>query len=321
MQYSRRDMLDELMDFVGESGDDDARDTAEKLLSRVIQTIWLKKDWADHRLPDPYSFTTTANTRNYVLPDYFGRVAGFDRLIRNVTLGSRIRPISQDELDDVAPEAGTTLETSGLPARYILGGTQGVLRQPSSVGEAIEVVSSSPDDVGRLVTVEGQDTSGEWLSAQVALNGTVAVLVGTFRTVINFSKAIPDGTSLPGEGLSSAGIVTLRTTAGLTTLEALKPSESAHERLVLSLYPKPDAPYLIAVPVIRAPKRLIADSDELPRYWGPAVMEECRLEWGLNTGDIKPENFPAIARPCFRDLVQFDNSLAYQDMRVQAFGL
>ena len=40
-----------------------SRNTAERLLVRVVETIWLKRTWRAFRMPDAYEFSTVASTR------------------------------------------------------------------------------------------------------------------------------------------------------------------------------------------------------------------------------------------------------------------
>lgn len=320
MNQTRREFLDDLLDFMGEQGDDLARNSAERVLNRVIGTIWLKHPWTDHRMPTPYQFATVADTRTYVLPAYFGRVAGTEGIIRNLTTGSRIAPANQDALEEDYPHAGTSFEHASTPQCYFLGGTQAVHTQPDTAGEALEVLSDNAADTTIVVTIEGLDANGVYTAVQKTLTGTVAVALGTFSQVINFSKAYPENQEPTTEHTSSAGSVTLRTTGG-TELDVLQPYESAHERPTLTLFPKPDRVYQIAVPVIRAPKRLTKDSDEIPRFWGPALYEEARLEWALNQGELTYQAFILAPRPRLKELIEADNARRYAGQRLTPFQL
>lgn len=319
MQMTKREILDELLDFMGELGDADARNTADRLLSRVIQTIWLQHPWSDHVMPSPLEIATVANQRTYVLPDHFGRVRP-DASMRNLTTGNRIDPIDQNVLEDDYPQAGTTFETAQEPTHFYVAGVQGVAIQPAATGDALEVVSTSALDLTIRVTVEGPTTAGIWTRTTVTLNGITPVAVGTFRNdVLNFSKAYPEGTDPATEGYSSVGSVTLRKVAGAVALETLQPEESAHERRTIVLIHKPDRVYTVVLPFIRAPRRLLADSDEIPRFWGPAVIEEARIEWDYNQGNISLAQMTQIPRPRRMELVQYDNSIRYSSWRTTPF--
>lgn len=320
MTQSRRALLDELLDLMSEPDDDLARATAIAICNRAVETIWLKKEWTDHRMPTPYEFSTVVNQRTYVLPDYFGRVAGFDPYIRNLTTGKRIAPSSVDEIEATNPTAGTTLENAGPPEVYAIAGTQGVHTQPASTGEALEVVSDDATDTSSYVVVEGLSATGIWQRRRAQLMGTTPVAIGTFSQVINFSKGQDDTTTVTG-ALTSAGNVTLRITASATELEVLANDEAAHERLTLVLYPKADAVYTIAVPVIRSAVRLDSDADEVPRYWGPAIIEEAMLNFAFNQGSIPLAQLIAAPRPRLNDLIQHDNSLLYRTMKTRPFTL
>jgi hypothetical protein len=321
VQQTRREIVEELLDFMGEAGDSDAEVSAVLVLNRIIQTIWLKHPWSDHLMPNPVEIATVANQRTYVLPDHFGRVRP-NAAMRNLTSGGMpMEPIAADAAEVEFPMAGTSLETPGLPQRFDLAGTVGIAVQPSSSGEALEVVSSSAADTAVKVTVEGPNAQGVWTRTTVTLTGTVAVAVGTFRNdVINFSKAYADGTDPATPGTSSVGSVTLRKVVGGTVLETLQPEESAHERRTVVIYPVPDAVYTLALPFMRAPRRLIADSDEVPRFWGPAIIEEARLEWTLNGGDLDIVSFTNAKRPRLTELIEHDNSLRYAGWRATHFS-
>jgi hypothetical protein len=240
MQQSRRELLDELLDFMGELDDDDARNTAERMLVRVLQTIWLKHTWSDHLSPDPWLITTVANQRSYALPDHFGRPLP-SGVMRNLTTGGEIRVITKNDVESLYPDAGTTFETAAPPEYFFIGGTQPVSTQPASTGDALEVVSNDAADATIKVTVIGEDVNGIERRKTVTLTGLAPVAVGTFRKITTFGKAYPDGQDPTTEGTSSVGEVTLRKVVGAVALETLLADESSRERLVLTLYQKPDA--------------------------------------------------------------------------------
>lgn len=319
MQVSRREIIAELMDFMGEGSDVDARASAERLLIRVLQTIWLKHSWADHISPDPWQITTVANQRTYALPDHFGRPMP-SGILRNLTTGSEIDLISKHDIEEMHPEAGTTFETAAEPTHYFVGGTQPVGTQPASTGEALEVVSDSATDTTVKVTVIGEDANGIERRKTVTLTGQAPVAVGTFRKITTFGKAYPASQDPTTDGTSSEGSVTLRKVAGAVELDTLLADESSRERLALTLFHKPDAVYALALPFIRAPRRPIYDSDVLPRFWHPAVFEEARLEWALNQGDLSYANFIQAPRLRLKELVEADNALTYSAMRVTPYS-
>jgi hypothetical protein len=320
MQQSRREILDELLDWMGELDDPDARNTAERLLVRVLQTIWLKHTWSDHVSPDPWQITTVADQRTYVLPDHFGRPTP-SAVLRNLTTGEDLRIVTKNDLEAVHPEAGTTLETAAQPDSAFIGGTQPVHTQPSSSGDALEVVSDDVDDTTIKVTVIGEDANGIERRRVVTLTGTAPVAVGTYRKITTFGKAYPESQDPTTEGTSSEGNVTLRKVTGAVELETLQADESSRERLTITLHPKPDAVYVLALPFIRAPRRPIYDSDTLPRFWGPAIFEEARLEWAVDQGDLTYAALLQAPRPRFKELVEFDNALTYAGMRNTPFSL
>ncbi len=319
MNSSRREFLDDLLNFMGELDDADARDIAERLMIRVLQRIWLKHTWADHISPDPWQITTVANTRTYALPDHFGRPMP-SGVMRNLTNGAKLRIITKNDLEEMHPEAGTTFESAGQPQYFFVGGTQCVAAQPASTGQALEVVSSSAADTSVDVTIIGEDANGVEQRTKVTLLGQTPVACGTWRKITTFGKAYQAGIDPSTEYTSSAGTVTLRKISDASTIEQLLSDESSRERLVVTLYRVPDSVYTLALPFIRAPRRPIYDSDPLPRFWGPAMFEEARLEYALNRGEIGFAEFAAAPRPAFKELVEFDNALTYSGMRTDPFA-
>jgi len=306
MQQTRREILDEFLRHADEYNDSEARNLAELLLNRAYLNVWLTHPFNDHRLPSPIQITTIANTRDYVLPQYFGRLPLRVEYLRNLTTEGRLEIWSADKLEERHPEAGTDLESAGTPRIAVIGGVVGVRVQPSSSGQALEVLSSDSGDTDIRVSIEGVDSDGQWNETQVTLSGTNPVAIGTWKPpIVNFAKAYPAGTTPATELTSSRGTVTLRVASGGATLGTLLPEESAREFPSLTLYPKPTtAGEIIAVPAIRAPKKLYLDSDEVPRFWGSAILEEMWRLWKIGTGE-PPAADPG---PEVKRLVAHDNS-------------
>lgn len=306
MHQTRRELLDELLDFVGELGDANARNTAERLLNRAINTLWLRMPWRQFVDPVPYTFSTVGGTRNYALPAYFGRVSNNDGKLRNASLGSPLYPIEREDAEQLFPAAGTALEVAGRSDRYALGGEMPVHTQPATAGEALEVVSDSTSDVNVKVTIAGLNSAGVYFATQVTLNGTTEVAAGTWARIDEFSKAIPAGSNPATEYFSSVGSVTLRKASDATALQTLLPYESLRLVPVLTLYPKPNAVWTISVPVLRRPRRLVYDGDPVPTDWGPALFEQMLIGWRVNTGEIAHDS--NVAEPRYIDLVCHENA-------------
>lgn len=286
MQTSRRTLIDDFTLWVGDAGDVTTRNRAETLLNRVLEGIWMKREWSQFRMPSAYEVATVASTRSVALPDYFGRVSGADRLVRNLTNGGKIYPISRNDLEAMDPYQGTSYETPSSPRYYVIEGTTPVLTQPSASGDALEVLSSSASDVAVRAYVEGVNTSGLVTRVQVTLTGTTPVAVGTFAAPLTkFGKAYPDGTTPTTEGTSSEGTVTLRKVSGSTTLQTLAPDQDAREHLAITLYPMPDAVYTIAIPIVRSIEAYFKDADPLPNNWRNAVFEKMILAWRAGDRD------------------------------------
>ncbi|MCC6989953.1 MAG: hypothetical protein IT181_13190 [Acidobacteria bacterium] len=307
MQVTRRELLDEFLRHVGDVGDTTSRLTASDYLNRAIRTIWLAHAFRDHRLPSPVQVSTIASQRTYVLPQYFGRFPAMTRQLRNLSTGGVITVRNQEALEAEAPTMGSTLEQAGAPRYAFLSAPVGVSVQPTGT-QALEVVSDSASDTDIVVQVEGLDSTGAWNETQVTLAGTSAVALGSWQApLITFSKAYPYGTAAVTAGTSSRGTVTLRVASAGATLQTLLPEESAREFPTLTLYPKPSASgELIALPCIRAPKRLLYDTDEIPRYWTDAVLEEMAALWREQNGEAG--SAADLPRPHLLRLIAFDNT-------------
>lgn len=314
MQSSRKEFLDDFLGYINQSGDAEARNIAERLLNRVIETIWLKRSWRQFIMPTAHEFSTAANTREYALPDYFGRVADAEGMIRDLTNKRRIAPIDRATLEHVDPQQGTSQETTGQPRHYVIEGTVGVHTQPAAAGDALEVVSSSSNDTTVRAYIEGIDSNTQYARSQVTLNGTTPMAVGTWKRVTKFGKSYPEGTDPTTELTSSAGTVTLRKVTGATELQRLLSEESARDLQTIVLHPMPGGVYTIAVRIMRAPERILRDADPLPPFWSNAIFEKMVISWragdqdGLNIDTA--ESWPALV-----DLVCFDTAQAAQVLR------
>ncbi len=303
MLISRREALDELLAHVGESGDPKARNKAERALNRAIERIWQKHAWRDYLLPAPYELTLVSGTRSYGLPDYFGRLGKGQ--VRNLTQGGVLAYIAPDALQDIVPEAGTSLEAPGTPRYYTLDGTTALAVQPSSAGEALEVLSSSASDTNVVVTIAGQTANG-WERLSFTLDGTTPVAVGTWLpTIDEFGKSVIAGTDPTTELTSSVGTVTLRTVSGSTTRGTLLSQESARSLPQITFYPEPNVTDVIGIPVQRRPKRLLFDGDIVPQDWWPAIFEYLVLTWRSNTGEGSE---PGMGWPALVDLIHLENA-------------
>lgn len=319
MQQTRREILDEFLAMVGARRDTDARNRAELLLSRAIMNIWLARPWADHRLPVDPQITTVVGTSVYALPQYFGRIPPFVERIPNLTTGGSVQIVSYEQLRELEPTFGTSLASRGTPRVAAIGSPVGVRVQPSSSGQALEAVSSDGSDTDVKVLIEGVNSDGEWDEAHVTLTGAVAVAVGTWKApIVNFAKSYPAGTTPATEHTSSRGTVTLRVAGGGATLQSLLPEESAREFPALTLAPAPaTAGEVYAIPTLRAPKKLLYDADEVPRFWGSAVLEEMVILWKLADGEVPST---ALPRPELARLIGHDNTTGPRT-RVRPFRL
>lgn len=332
MNESRRELVDRLLTFHGELNDVNARTVAEGLLNNAILQIWLMRAWRCFLVPTPYSLVTIAGTRQYVLPSYFGRIASRDGLVRNLTSGRMLAPREGDDFFLDHPEAGSAVDTAtGEPSEYMIAGMAGVSTQVSAAGVALEAISDSALDVDVQVVIEGLDNNGVYLASAFTLNGTVAVALGTWKQVQNFSKSWPQSVIAPTSAqtlagavayTSSRGNVSLRLAGGAATVyQKLLPYESLREHYTLTLWRTPQAVQTIAFPIIRLPRRLVNDADPVPSMWGPSVFEELRKQWFINTGELSPAQAATMPNRPLIDLVCWDNELrAGGRSHTQPFG-
>ena len=302
MQWTRRELIDDFLGFVTEAGDAVARDVAERVLNRAIEALWLKHDWLQFQSPQPYEIATAAGQRHYALPAHYGRMG--PGLVRNLTNGVALPSLEPADLDALAPGYGTSLDTArSAPRHYILRGTCGVFQQPDvSAGWELEALSSSTNDTDITVSLEGEDTNGMQQRVRVTLSGSTPVSCGTWRYVDHFGKSFPTAIT-PGtssgtvEQTTSRGTVTLRRVTVGTALQQLFADESARQHQLFSLYPTPDAVYVIGCPIHRAPARLLYDADPLPAFWAPATFEEMQVQWRVNTGELSLDQATTMIRP------------------------
>lgn len=310
MQTSRRELLDDFLNYVNAFGDSAKRDQAERLINRVIECIWLKRGWRQFVDPDVYQFSTVANQRAYVLPDYFGRVSGANRVVRNLTRGTLMVPRDRSDLEEEDPKIGTTLETASCPSSYEIAGVTPVQAQPASTGEALEWVSDSGSDITIRAFLEGLDANGVMVQSQITMNGVTPVAAGTWSKIYEAGKSYPEGTAATTELTTSEGTVTLRKVAGATTLQTLAPWQSSRSHQTIVLYHVPDGVYVIGVPILRAPAKLYRDADPLPPFWTNAIFEKMVLSWRVADKNVDADG--ADTWPALIDLITYDNAQTAQ---------
>lgn len=304
MQHARGEALNEFLGHVGELDDPASLRLAQHALNRAMTVLWLKRDWRVFQSPAPFEMACVVGQRSYALPDYFGRISKAGQ-IRNLSRGGcRLDPLPAGVLEREFPWAGTSREVAGPPRFYDLAGVVGVQAQPLPTGEALELVSDNTGDTTVMVSLAGTDGTGTWRRAAYQLTGTTPVTAGTWTYLDEMGKGYPPATA-PTTGLTSAGNVTLRVVSGARVLQSLTPLESAREHQVITLVPKPAAPDVLALPLIRRVKKLAYDSDPLPADWWPALMEELTATWRDNTGEAGTA--AAFPRPMLADLISLEN--------------
>lgn len=321
-QETRRELVDRLLRFAGESlTDADARAIGEDACANAVFSIWLKHPFQEFTMPGDLRLATVAAQSTYILPPYFGRIARKDGIVRNLTTGVKIYPITQQDLEDRYPDIDSAVDTTTSdPQHYSIAGKVGVSAQVATAGELLEVVSDNAADVDVLATIEGL-SGGEWTTTQVTLTGTAPVALGTWTYVQTCSKSYPSGTTPATALTSSRGTVTFRKIAGPVTRQTLLPVEASREQYQFRLHQTPQRVQTIGIPVIRLPRRLFHDGDVIPSMWGPAVFESMHIYFSVNRGEISEAQAEALPRPEFASLVGYDNELKpATSLRKKPFG-
>lgn len=309
VQETRRELVDRLLRFVGETNDADARLIAEDLCANAVFSIWLKHPFQEFTMPTDLRVTTVANQPTYILPTYFGRIARKDGIVRNLTTGVKIYPMTQQDLENRYPDLGSAVDTTTSdPQHYTIAGKVGVGVQVDAAGTQVEIVSDDVADLDVLVTLEGLK-AGEWTTVQLTLGGVFPVAPGTWTYVQTFSKSYPADTTPPTPLTSSRGTVTLRPFGGGAAYQTLLPHESSREQYQFRLHQTPKAVQVIGIPVIRLPRRLFHDGDVVPSLWGPAVFEQMHIDFSVNRGELSIPQAAAMPRPELDRLIGYDNEL------------
>jgi hypothetical protein len=315
---TRRELIDDFVLFVSDQNDDQARSIAEGCLARALTTIWLALPWRVFRSPEPWQLTLEVNRAKYALPDIFGRIGPGE--VRNLTRGTTLTRFQDGEREQMYPMAGTSLEIAGAPSRYEIVGATGAHTQPATTGEELEALSSDSGDTDVVVSLAGEDPDRNWTRAQVTLNGTTPVSLGEWAYVDELGKAFETGVTAPAFGQSSRGTILIRTVADETEIQSLFPQESARQHDVFAVSPKPASADVLALPIIRKPKRLFDTADTLPDLWGPALFEEMMIDWQVNGGEMPYATALQLPRPHLLRLMQFENQQKARPQR-QPFGV
>lgn len=168
-----------------------------------------------------FSFNTVAAQRVYPIPKQ-AKIPIYD--LRQKQTGVKLGFIETNVYDEKVPND----VSSGDPLLYYIENAGGVQYQPASSGETINIVSSNSADTVKTI-IQGYDTSGNYISEEVTLNGTSSVAsTNTYKTVEKISKQV------------TSGIVTY-STATITTVLKLGPRETQSSILQIGLYPIPSS--------------------------------------------------------------------------------
>jgi hypothetical protein len=307
LSQTRKEFLDDFLNFVAEPDDDDARNVAERLLNQAVDSIYMRHPFRQFRAPNAFEITTVANTRSYALPSWFGRLLPRTPAF-NLTRQSQLEPLDEIAAKAADPTIGTSVETVGAPQGFFIGGTSALDTEVSTSGTALEAISDNASDTDIVLSIEGMDSTGRQKRAKIQLTGTIAVAIGTWKPpVMRVGKSYPEGSTPATEFTSSRGTVTIRAAGAGATYLTLPADEGSAEHLMVSLVHVPDSVYTIALPYLQAPRRLMYDSDPLPQWWGPALFERMTHLWRVNTGEIP--TVEGLPTPEFVNLVAFDNAM------------
>jgi hypothetical protein len=186
--------------------------------------------------------------------------------------------------------------------------------QPSSAGQALEVLSGNAADTVAKVFIEGLTTDGLVGQNEVTLTGTTPVAIGTYTQILRFGKAYPSGTTPTTELTSSAGEVTLRVVGG-ATLQTLRPRLSARDHQQIVLSPVPDGVYTIGIPILRGIETINRDAAPLPPNWTNAVFDGMVHFWRVSDHDVSED--ASGLWPSLKELIEYDNA---QQAQARRFG-
>ena len=223
---------------------DKIQDTSAQMKTRVGRYINTRyRDVLKRIKYDPvrldYSFTTTAGTQDYIMPDDFEN----ELSVYDSTNKVALPPIGlQKWIDDYQ----SSLTTQDAPVSYLIY-LDTVNTQISATG-TISVVSSSTSDTSQKVRVKGIVSSVED-TEQFSLNGTTTV-TGTK----SFSRAITVSLDT-----TCTGKITI--TRGSDTLAVIRPGDKVSRYKKLRLVRVPAGVYTIEVRYKIAILPLINDED------------------------------------------------------------
>lgn len=169
-----------------------------------------------------FSFPTVASQRVYCLPKSI-EFPIYDLVQQTDDI--KLEQFDTNYYDNLLPNPSSW---SGNPTAYYLEGFYGVQTQPASTGEIISIVSDNSSDTSINCTIQGYDTSNNYIEEEITLSGTVSVnSTNTYKTISNIYKD------------SSSGKVTFTGSVSTTTFLTLTPSENSILFAHIGLHPIP----------------------------------------------------------------------------------
>lgn len=190
-----------------------------------------------------YTFTTTAGTEDYVLPDDFDR----EIFVLDKTNKKQLTSITAQQWADIY--SADSIDTEGTVVQYMILDDQ-VAAQPTSAS-VITVVSSSASDTGSfLVHIKGI-VNGREDYETIALNGTTnAVGSKSFTRVISVSKS--------GD---TTGTITVTSNSAAVTVANLSRTMRTHRVRKIRLIKIPSSTITIEIPYIQRLLPMSSDYD------------------------------------------------------------
>lgn len=189
-----------------------------------------------------YQFTTTAGTKDYVLPqDFLKEFSVVDRTNK--------RQLSRVDTQVVADNYIWDADSNGVITHYqVLEKTAS--GQPTSAS-AIAVVSSSASDTSQTVYIKGLDSNGYEDYETVTLNGTTPVnSTKSYTRILMLSKSAV-----------TAGTVTLTSNSGVVTLAVISRQMLDYRVKIMRLINTPDNSYTIELNYQQRENELNQDGD------------------------------------------------------------
>lgn len=189
-----------------------------------------------------YQISVTAGTRDYILPNDFGK----ELYVHDSTNNKNIPFIS---LVKLVEDFTDTISSSGNVGRYTI--FQDVVRAQPSSASTLSLVSSSASDTNQSVRIKGTDSNDVEIDETVALNGTTtATSSNSFKEIRSISKTA-----------STTGRITITSNSGAVTNAILSPADLDYKLTKIRLHYNPSNSLTLNVPYYRRPYPLSNDND------------------------------------------------------------